>query len=216
MPNPLISAASGVFGKLPGLHILIFSAPPMRFSNMAISGIRPTLDALVTADNILGAARRVIGACAVLGLIASGLYIRHSSAGDVFSYGAVRGLHWLLGLIVVMDSLWRLAGLFKIGRRYLASGGKPREAVDTSPGGSTTYALVALGYWATLALMLITGIEALVESRYGISILPGGLPLAWARLHGLTFFFFPAFLFLRLFYWSRVYLKEIRPYLRSP
>ena len=183
---------------------------------MAFSDMRLTLDTLVTSDNMLGIARRAVGASALLGLIASGLYLRHSSSESIFPYGGVRGLHWLLGLIVVMDSLWRLAGFLKLGRRYLASGNSNDGKVTPVPGGSTTYALIALGYWLTLAVVLITGIETFVEFRYGFSILPDSLPLAWAKLHSLSFFFFPAFLLLRLFYWSRAYLKEIRPYLRSP
>lgn len=174
------------------------------------------LEALVTTDQILGPARKAIGALAIGGLIASGLYLRHSSAGGLFPYAAMRGLHWLLGLIVVIDALWRLLRLAKRGRGLRASITHGKWPFHPVPGSPVVYGLVAVGYWTILIVVVVTGIAAFMESRYGLSINWGIVPLAWAKLHSLAFFYLPFFLLLRLFYWSRTYLKEVLPYLRRP
>lgn len=188
----------------------------MRFSSTSRPALGQALATLIATDQIAKLAKTAAGALALLGLILSGLYLRHGSADGIFPYGAVRGLHWLLGLIIVIDSLWRLGRLVKGSRKFLIGAARHQWPEPPVPGGRLAYALVAVGYWATLSIAIVTGIEALLKSRYGLSILPSAPALPWAKVHSLAFFYLPAFLLLRLFYWSRTYLKEILPYLRSP
>ena len=185
----------------------------MRFSSTSRPVLGRALDTLIATDQIASPARVVAGALALLGLILSGLYLRHGSAEGIIPYGAVRGLHWLLGMIIVIDSLWRLG---KVSRGMLMGAAHRQWPEPPVPGGRLAYVLVAVGYWATLSIVIVTGIAAFLESRYGFSILPSALPLPWAKVHSLAFFYLPGFLLLRVFYWSRTYLKEILPYLRSP
>ena len=188
----------------------------MRFSNTLRPALGRALHTLVATDQIAALAKTAAGALALLGLILSGLYLRHGSAEGIFPYGAVRALHWLLGLIIVIDSLWRLGRMVKISRKFLLGAARREWPELPVPGGRRAYALVALGYWATLSITIVTGIEAFLKTRHGISILPSAPPLPWAKVHSLAFFYLLGFLVLRLFYWSRAYLKEILPYLRSP
>ena len=188
----------------------------MRFSNTSRPALGRALETLVATDQIATLAKTAAGALALLGLILSGLYLRHGSAEGIFPYGAVRGLHWLLGLIIVIDSLWRLCGMVKSSRKFLLGASRRQRPELPVPGGRRAYALVAVGYWVTLSITIVTGIELILNVRYGLSILPSAPPLPWAKVHSLAFFYLLGFLVLRLFYWSRTYLKEILPYLRSP
>lgn len=188
----------------------------MQFSKSAIPHIERAMDALVTADHALVLLGKAAGALALLGLIASGLYLRYSGAEGLFSYPAVRGLHWLLGLILLMDCLCRLARIIVSGARRIKAVARSRQPILLRPRLPSAYFLIAAGYWITLTLLVFTGLEALLADRYGASLLPGQPPMSWIKLHSLAFHFLPGFLLLRIFYRGRAYLRQIRPYLYSP
>jgi hypothetical protein len=188
----------------------------MLFSKSATPHIERAMDALVTADHMVVLLGKAAGALALLGLIASGLYLRYSGAEGMFSYPAMRGLHWLLGLILLMDCLCRLARSIVLGARRIQAAARSREAIRLQPRLPSANFLIAAGYWITLILLLSTGLEALLADRYGISLLFSQPSMSWIKLHSLAFHFLPGFLLLRLFYGGRAYLRKIRPYLYSP
>ena len=174
------------------------------------------MDALVTVDHVVVLLGKAAGALALLGLIASGLYLRYSGAEGMFSYPAMRGLHWLLGLILLVDCLCRLARIIVLGARRIKAAARIRQAIRLQPRLPSANFLIAAGYWITLILLLFTGLEALLAARYGTSLLPGQPPMSWIKIHSLAFHFLPGFLLLRLFYLGRAYLLKIRPYLYGP
>jgi hypothetical protein len=76
--------------------------------------------------------------------------------------------------------------------------------------------VAGFGYWISLCIVLISGIELFLTARYGFSLLPDSPFLIWSKIHGLGLYFLLTFLLLRLFYSIRDYTRRMRPYLYSP
>ncbi|MCZ6474544.1 MAG: hypothetical protein O6934_14020 [SAR324 cluster bacterium] len=187
----------------------------MRFIKIPQISSGDLLDWLANTDRMLVQTGRAAGLLALLGLIATGLYLKFSTGGTLLPYPALRVLHWLFALVILIECLCRLVMLVhSIPRGFRAArNGWPWPVIRARP---SMRVVAGLGYWISLCAVLISGIEMFMTARYGYSLLPDSPFLIWSKIHGLGLYYLLAFLLLRLFYSIRDYTRRMRPYLYSP
>lgn len=189
----------------------------MRFSRPLLPSPDAALGFLAAADRAVVAIGRTAHWLAFAGLIATGLYLEFHPFGEhVLPYAAIRGLHWLMGLVLLIAVGWRLCdAVWALGRRA-AGRRRKRRRPPARPRANGWETALAVVFWAVLAVVLVSGAEGALAGRYGLSLLPVRLPLPWQRIHGVATYYLLAVLLLRGFLWSRAMLGTALPYLRRP
>jgi hypothetical protein len=189
----------------------------MQFSKPSLPTADTALAYLATTDRAAVAIGRVSVLLAFLGLFASGFYLQFFDSGQTFlSFGALRGLHWLFGLVLSIAVIYRVVRLAAKGPRFLAGLRRRSGAPEKKPPWTDGAFLSAVAFWAVLAIVLVSGVESALHARYGTSVLPGHLPLPWIKVHSIATYYLLAVVVLRVFLWSRSFLRLVLPYLRRP
>jgi hypothetical protein len=132
----------------------------------------------------------------------------------LISVPALRALHVLAGLVLLLVLLARLVNLgAAAGRHLLRHRGLARGALS---GLATLPTLLSAAFWASLVLLLLSGVERTLQLRYGVQALPGLSPLVWGALHWALLPFLYVFLLLLVVNWGKVALKRALEYLYTP
>ncbi len=192
----------------------------MRFNRL----IRPSFAAapayLAAVDRFVVAAGRTALHVALAGVILTGLLLEFfDSMQTPIPYSALKGLHWIFALILLIDLLRRV---FRLVFRFFASvsavaalgrrgAAKWRGFIMPAP-----RHWLAAGFWSALLLMMISGLEQALKGGYGISLIPFRPPLPWITIHEIASSYLLAALLMRWFFWGKAYLRKVVPYLRSP
>ena len=189
----------------------------MRFNRIPFPTPDAALDRLAGADRFVVAAGRFgVLAALVVGVGTGAYLLRGEARGELISYATLRGVHSLAGLVLLVQAACRLCGVAAAALARLFSarrgGWKPHPvAFRLGPGRALSAA-----DWIALMVMLLSGTHLALAARYGWFLLPDYMPLPWALVHRIGFYYLAALLLLRLFFWSGAYLRTVIPYLRSP
>ncbi len=188
----------------------------MLFNKFSAVNSEQALEYLVMADRTAVMVGKGAGLIALLGLIGTGMTLKFAGGDTLLPYPALRGLHWLFGLVFLIDCGCRLLRMVLRTSREFRKVRREGLYIRLPPALPALRLFAGAGYWIALWAVLISGLEALAAGRYGVSLLPGSPALAWSKIHGMMFYYLLGFLILRLFYWVREYGRHVRPYLFSP
>ena len=137
---------------------------------------------------------------------------------DFISISALRTFHALAGLMLATGLLYRSGVLLtKLLRRLMVFKRIPLGDVIAlfkplrHPRG-----MIIFGFWFSLFLVVLTGVERYVQLRYGGGVLPLLSPVAWYALHRLILNYLYVFLVLLALNWVKINYVKIKDYLTAP
>ncbi len=178
------------------------------------------LVALLAALDRAGTAAGLWGgrvALALLVLSGAALALVDARAAHI-SVPMLRGLHVLAGLVLLLAVAGRLlGGLLRVARHLVRRRGLPPEEVRRllaacrRPG-----ALLGMGYWLVVGMLLLSGVERYLHLRHGLALLPGPGPAGWEALHRALQPYLYAALLLLAVNRGRMVTRRMMAYLYSP
>ena len=175
------------------------------------------LRTLFLTDRVILFLGRVAYAVSQGGVLGTGLFLLwvHHQMG-VFSFVLLKGLHFLFGLVVLIELLYRVSWILvratiqsrEMGLRHtLSSLRVERFALED---------FVRWGYALSLGILIFTGFFQFLHYRYGFDVLPVRPAFGFAIIHGITAHFFLTFLGLRIFLFWKFRLRGFLRYLHQP
>jgi hypothetical protein len=182
--------------------------------------VAPTLRIWLTAfDQGLTGASAWAGGIALAVLIVSGEVLgRRDFSESLVSIPFLRGLHLLAGGVLLAVILGRIGGAILRLARLAARGGRVLPAHPALQGiwPAPGPLLLALAFWATVGLLVLSGLERYWELGRGLSPLPWLSAAEWSVLHGLLSPYLYAILLLIVVIRGRMALKRAFAYLYRP
>ena len=148
---------------------------------------------------------------AIFGILVSGLWLTTmDDSRAVVSHSTVRGLHLLFGLVMFGDGVYLVTSTV---RRVVAGDWKAwlDRAMLVNPRN-----MLEWGYWALLALMMLSGLARLMMERYEVTLVEITPAFGWGVAHVLVSKYFMAVMLVRLFVFGTARGSWLLAYLRKP
>ena len=187
----------------------------MRFIDLQWVSSPQLYNFAVTADRIFRLFGRMLPPLAIVGTVASGLWlIFFDSPQSMISHSTVRGLHLIFGLVILGDGLGRIFRLVLAGLTLDHSWQAWRAMALASVAGPVQ--IMDWGYWGLLVLMASSGAARVAMERYGVAIPMLSPEVGWGVLHALAAKYFLVMVILRIFVHGTARGNWLLDYLKQP
>jgi len=174
-----------------------------------------TYSVLVTLERISRLIARSFPSLALFGSVMTGVWLfsLHDPRA-LLSHSTLRGLHILLGLIILFDLLVLTSRNLHRFYRQWQSRTNWRDIVRLGILHPET--LLDRLYWLLLVVMAGSGLARIVAERYGVSFSAITPAFGWGVMHSLMAKYFMAALLLRIFLRGTRGVRWLGAYLREP